>query len=110
MSFKISLQNLVPFEAVMVDQVADIGIEFHASPALRPYHYRANANDTKLRVFDVKVLPLDERHVILKRVLQLKMHLATGGVEIASHYILWSVNSSNLCRSSPRQRPLCQFT
>ena len=55
----------------MLDQVDDLDAQFHASPPVRQYHYRANANDPNLRKFEVQLVPIPEQNISLKRLLLL---------------------------------------
>ena len=59
-------------ESIMLNQIADINIEFRASPPLRPYHYRANPVGPNLRIFHVCMIELHEGNVSLKRLLHLR--------------------------------------
>lgn len=54
-------------ESVMMNQVGDLDIEFRASPPLRKYYYRANAGDSNMRKFEVRVTEIPGGATSLKR-------------------------------------------
>ncbi|KAF3050908.1 hypothetical protein E8E11_003292 [Didymella keratinophila] len=93
-------------EAVMLNQIGDLNIEFQASPGLRQYHYRANPEDSNLRKFDIRVCEPPQQNASLRRVLELKGAIRDSGCRDCFTMHVLMNEFERLMQSDPRARAL----